>query len=68
MRERNDPTIKETVKRTLRTSPLYRKTQSSNGCQNFSSERQEGLMHLLRRDVRAYSACSEFKPSRLQRS
>ncbi|CAB1440254.1 unnamed protein product [Pleuronectes platessa] len=41
MRERNDPTIKETVKRTLRTSPLYRKTQSSNGCQKFSSERQK---------------------------
>ncbi|CAB1412523.1 unnamed protein product [Pleuronectes platessa] len=40
MRERNDPTIKETVKRMLRTSPLYRKTQSSNGCQKFSSERQ----------------------------
>ncbi|CAB1435254.1 unnamed protein product [Pleuronectes platessa] len=43
MRERNYPTIKETVKRTLRTSPLYRKTQSSNGCQNFSSERQNTL-------------------------
>ncbi|CAB1450024.1 unnamed protein product [Pleuronectes platessa] len=26
------------------------------------------LMHLLRGDVRAYSACSEFKPSRLQRA
>ncbi|CAB1422404.1 unnamed protein product [Pleuronectes platessa] len=68
MRERNDPTIKETVKRMLRTSPLYRKTQSSNGCQKFSSERQAVLMHLLRGDVRAYSACSEFKPSRLQRA
>ncbi|XP_034447030.1 uncharacterized protein LOC117764957 isoform X5 [Hippoglossus hippoglossus] len=40
MRERNSPTIKETVQRTLRTSPLYRKTQSSNGCQMFSSGRQ----------------------------
>ncbi|CAB1424952.1 unnamed protein product [Pleuronectes platessa] len=45
-----------------------RKTQSSNGCQNFSSERQAVLMHLLRGDVRTYSACSEFKPSRLQRA
>ncbi|XP_034447029.1 uncharacterized protein LOC117764957 isoform X4 [Hippoglossus hippoglossus] len=33
-------TTKHTVQRTLRTSPLYRKTQSSNGCQMFSSGRQ----------------------------
>ena len=30
----------QTVQRTLRTSPLYRKTQSSHGCQKFSSGRQ----------------------------
>ncbi|CAB1446945.1 unnamed protein product [Pleuronectes platessa] len=71
MRERNDPTIKETVLRTLRTSALYRKTQSSNGCQKFNSERQGVLRHLRRWDVRAYSACSRenctrSKLSRLQ--
>ncbi|XP_034447027.1 uncharacterized protein LOC117764957 isoform X2 [Hippoglossus hippoglossus] len=51
-------TTKHTVQRTLRTSPLYRKTQSSNGCQMFSSGRQAVLRHLRRRDMRVYSACS----------
>ncbi|XP_062239773.1 uncharacterized protein LOC133949799 isoform X2 [Platichthys flesus] len=70
MRERNDPTIKETVIRALRTSPLYRKRQSSNGCQKFSSERQKQTIQITCRTplMEASAASSDWRDSKMPTS